>query len=123
MRFYKDARNTGTHYGHLWTSGGTRLAEVLFAGKTASGWQTAFFATPVPISANTRYVASYHTDVGNFSVTENYFSRSYYKVPLYAYSSSQVSGNGVYKYSTTRAFPNQSYQARNYWVDVIFTKK
>jgi hypothetical protein len=121
IRFYKDSHNTGVHYGHVWTSNGTLLGEVLFTNETASGWQTAYFSSPIAIAANTRYVASYHTDVGDFSVTEGYFTRSYYNAPLYAYPNSTAS-NGVYKYSSTRAFPNLSYQSRNYWVDVVFTK-
>ena len=29
-------------------------------------------------------------------------------------------GNGVYAYGTTSAFPNQTYDSANYWVDVVF---
>jgi hypothetical protein len=32
-----------------------------------------------------------------------------------------ASPNGVYIYSTTPAFPNQSFNATNYWVDIVFT--
>ena len=28
LRFYKQANNTGTHVGHLWTATGTQLAEI-----------------------------------------------------------------------------------------------
>ncbi|WP_204070280.1 DUF4082 domain-containing protein, partial [Sphaerisporangium krabiense] len=28
--------------------------------------------------------------------------------------------NGVYGYSSTNAFPTQTYQTTNYWVDVVF---
>ena len=47
VRFYKGAGNTGTHLGHLWTSGGTQLAAATFTGETTSGWQQVNFATPV----------------------------------------------------------------------------
>src|SRR5262249_48486532 len=40
IRFYKSAANTGTHSGHIWTTGGTSLGSVNFTGETASGWQT-----------------------------------------------------------------------------------
>ncbi|MGZ4977041.1 MAG: DUF4082 domain-containing protein [Methylobacter sp.] len=30
-------------------------------------------------------------------------------------------GNGVYVYGTGSAFPNQTWNASNYWVDVVFT--
>ena len=59
IRFYKSANNTGSHIGNLWSSsGGTPLATATFANETASGWQQANFATPVPINSFTIYVAS-----------------------------------------------------------------
>ena len=30
-------------------------------------------------------------------------------------------GNGVYLYTGTSAFPNQTFSATNYWVDVVFS--
>src|SRR5262249_36039740 len=30
-------------------------------------------------------------------------------------------GNGVYAYGATSLFPNNTYQALNYWVDVVFS--
>ena len=50
VRFYKGSTNVGTHTGSLWSSTGTRLAQVTFTGETASGWQTAYFTTPVPVT-------------------------------------------------------------------------
>src|SRR5208337_3903132 len=67
IRFYKASANTGTHVGNLWTSTGTLLATATFTGETASGWQQVNFATPVSITANTVYVASYHANNGHFS--------------------------------------------------------
>ena len=64
IRFYKDADNTGTHIGSLWTSTGTLLATGTFTGESASGWQELDFSTPVPVTAGTTYVASYHTAPG-----------------------------------------------------------
>ena len=64
IRFYKGASNTGTHIGNLWTSTGQLLATATFSNETASGWQQVNFDTPVSITPNTTYVASYHTDVG-----------------------------------------------------------
>src|SRR3954453_7113759 len=37
LRFYKQANNTGTHVGHLWSSDGQELAEVQFENETDSG--------------------------------------------------------------------------------------
>jgi hypothetical protein len=121
LRFYKNSLNTGTHVGHLWTASGTLLAQVTFTNETASGWQTVTFSTPVPIAANTVYIVSYHTSAGNFSMSRPYFAAGYRNGLLYAPSSSESGGNGVYRYGPS-AFPNQSYESSNYWVDVIFTR-
>src|SRR5439155_4892615 len=72
LRFYKSAANTGVHLGNLWTNTGTLLATATFSGETESGWQEVSFASPVPVTANTTYVASYHTN-GHFSVDRPYF--------------------------------------------------
>src|SRR5690606_16711006 len=60
VRFYKGAANTGTHIGSLWSASGAHLATATFANETASGWQQVTFATPVAVTANTTYVASYY---------------------------------------------------------------
>src|SRR5262249_6474715 len=74
VRFYKASTNTGTHTGSLWSSTGTLLATATFTNETASGWQQVNFSTPVAITANTTYVVSYHTNVGNYSITGAYFA-------------------------------------------------
>jgi hypothetical protein len=119
VRFYKYSQNTGTHIGHLWTAGGTLLATVTFAGETASGWQQATFATPVAIKANTTYVVSYHTNTGRYAATAPGLTADVNRAPLHAPSNSTAGGNGVYRYGTTTAFPNQTWNASNYWVDVV----
>jgi hypothetical protein len=120
VRFYKFSVNSGTHVGNLWSSGGTRLANVTFTNETASGWQQAMFATPVQIAANTTYVASYHAPAGRYAVNSNYFASGVTSPPLRAPSSSQSGGNGVYQYGTSSALPTQTFNAENYWVDVVF---
>ena len=132
IRFYKSAANTGTHIGSLWTTDGTRLAQAMFQNETASGWQTVTFDTPVPIMPNTTYVASYYAPNGHFAVTSSYFYRNPAPAPsggaatlaspLEAVPSSGSSGNGMYTYGPTTAFPANSYDASNYWVDVRFTQ-
>ena len=61
VRFYKGSTNTGTHTGRLWSSTGQLLSSVVFSGETSSGWQTAQFATPVPLTAGTAYVNVHST--------------------------------------------------------------
>jgi hypothetical protein len=119
VRFYKGPQNTGTHTGSLWTLGGQRLATLTFANETASGWQQASFGTPVNVTAGTTYIASYFTPVGNYSADGNYFANATDNTPLHAPSSASAGGNGVYAYGG--GFPNSSFNATNYWVDVVFS--
>ena len=123
IRFFRSHNNAGPFLGHLWTNSGTLLAEgTVISGATPYGWQTMLFATPVPIAANTVYVASYHTDTGYYSMDQPYFNSGYSNGPLYAFGTNEVTGgDGVYIYGS-KAFPNQTYQASNYWVDVIFSQ-
>ena len=122
IRFYKAIANGGTHTGSLWTTSGTRLATATFTGETASGWQQVNFATPVALTPNTVYVASYHASNGHYSADVNYFSsRGVDNPPLHALANNVSGGNGVYRYGRTTGFPNQTWKAANYWVDVVFT--
>jgi hypothetical protein len=116
IRFYKAVANTGIHTGSLWSASGQLLATGTFVNETASGWQTLLFATPVAITAQTEYVASYHTDSGHYSATRNYFTSEFSNANL------RVAANGgVYRYGATSAMPTSSWLASNYWVDVLFT--
>lgn len=119
VRFYKGALNTGTHVGNLWSSSGTLLGTVTFSGETASGWQTASFASPIAVTSGTTYVISYHCS-GNYSATGNGFGSAVTNGPLTAPSSAGSTGNGVYVYGASSAFPTNSFNATNYWVDVVF---
>jgi hypothetical protein len=121
IRFYKSAGNTGTHVGNLWGSGGKLLATVTFTGENASGWQQASFPNPVAVTANTVYVASYHTTAGHYSVSGNYFATSGVdNAPLHAPLNGSGSPNGPYAYGNASAFPTSTYNSGNYWVDVVF---
>src|SRR5262245_61321426 len=120
LRFYKGAQNTGTHVGHLWTNTGMLLATVTFSNESASGWQQVSLVTPVAIADNTTYVASYHTDVGYYAVTEPGFTTGVVNPPLRALADGADGGNGVYRYGAS-GFPTDTYNASNYWVDVVFT--
>src|SRR5207244_9308159 len=110
------------HVGSFWSAAGTLLTSATFTSETASGWQQVNFPTPVAISANTTYVASYHTNVGHYAQDSQYFSSGGVDLPpLHAPSSAAAGGNGVFSYGAGSTFPNQSYNATNYWVDVVFT--
>ena len=123
IRFYKGSSNTGTHIGELWTASGTLLGQVTFTDESASGWQEADFSSPIAVTAGTTYVASYFAPAGNYSYTSAGFASAVTNGPLTAPASSSVTpGNGVYNYSSSASFPDSSYNATNYWVDVVFTE-
>ncbi|MFT2214626.1 DUF4082 domain-containing protein [Rhizobium giardinii] len=119
LKFYRSASDPSQNVLDLWTATGTKLATATFTNTSASGWQTVALATPVSISANTTYIASYHT-TGFYVATTNYFTSAVTNGPLTA----PASGNGVFRYggsSTNGVFPNRtSSQASNYWADVVF---
>ena len=121
IRFYKGPQNTGTHIGDLWTTSGTLLASATFSNETASGWQQVNFSSPVSITAGTTYIASYETPVGEYSADSNYFANALTNGPLTAPSSASSGGNGVYAYGSSNPFPNNTFNASNYWVDVVFS--
>ena len=123
IRFYKGSLNQGTHVGHLWTIDGTLLASATFVGETASGWQQMSFSAPVAITANTVYVASYHTDQGHYASDNGYFTTVGTDAPpLHALSTAAAGGNGVYHYGPSGTFPAFTFNATNYYVDVLFAE-
>ncbi|MGA2455563.1 MAG: DUF4082 domain-containing protein [Solirubrobacteraceae bacterium] len=120
IRFYKAAANTGTHVGSLWSASGTLLAQATFTSETATGWQQVNFSTPVAITANTTYVASYLAPKGHYSDTSSGFATSAANNPPLSALANTTSVNGVYAYSSKSTFPTSTYKATNYWVDVDF---
>nr|WP_261404509.1 DUF4082 domain-containing protein [Chenggangzhangella methanolivorans] len=118
VRFYKGEKNVGPHSAALWSAGGAQLAAATFAQETATGWQTATFATPVAVSAGVTYVASYHTN-GFYSADPGYFANARTNAPLTA-PGAAGGGNGVFHYGAATVFPDTLANASNYWVDVVF---
>lgn len=114
IRFYKSPKNSGTHTGTLWTTGGTKLATGTFTGETASGWQELKLTSPITITAGATYIVSYHTTTGHYSDDVNYFAKTLNVTPLHAPIAA-----GVYVYGNS-AFPKSTFQNTNYWVDIRF---
>jgi hypothetical protein len=117
VRFYKESDNTGSHIGTLWSSSGALLASGTFSNETASGWQELDFSSPVAVTANTTYVASYHTNAGHYAQTSNGLASAVTNGPLTALAS-----GGVYVYGSGNAFPSNTFNASNYWVDVVYSQ-
>lgn len=123
IRFYKHDKNTGAHTGSLWTQRGELIGRVNFTNETASGWQTASFAKPIPIAANTTYVASYRSPTGRFSADRNHFATARTENSnLYALRDGEEGFNGVFRYGASSGFPTNGYISSNYWVDVVFAR-
>lgn len=121
VTFYKGPGNTGTHTGSLWSSSGTLLATGTFGSETVSGWQQLHFTTPVAITANTEYVASYHAPNGKYSVDGGYFTAAHRSYPLVAPADGSGGANGLYKYGSATVFPANTFGSVNYWVGPVFT--
>lgn len=120
VRFYKGTLNTGTHTGSLWSGSGTLLATGTFTGETATGWQELRFPTPVAVSADTTYIASYHS-AAYYSATPDFFKNSGVdNNSLHLLRDGDDGGNGVYNYGAGTIFPTRSSRSSNYFVDVIF---
>jgi VCBS repeat-containing protein len=117
IRFYKGSQDTGTHTGTLWSSAGAQVATLTFTNETASGWQTAYFTSPVTLTAGQIYTASYHTNSGHYSSSANYFISNVTSGALTA----PAANNGVFAYGSGNLFPSQTFDGTNYWVDVMFT--
>ena len=117
VRFYKESDNTGAHTGSLWSSTGTLLASGTFSNETASGWQELDFSAPVAVTAGTTYVASYFTSTGHYAATNGGLASAVTNGPLTA-----LAGGGVYAYGSSNTFPTSTYDAGNYWVDVVYSQ-
>ena len=116
IRFYKVPDNAGTHTGSLWSSTGTLLATGTFTNESTEGWEELDFSTPVPVTAGTTYVASYHTSAWHYAYTTNGLASAVSSGPLTA-----LANGGVYAYGSSTTFPSNSFNATNYWVDVVYS--
>ena len=124
IRFYKSPANTGTHVVNLWsTADATNLGSATASATTESpsGWQQVLFAKPVPVSAQTTYLASYFAPVGHYSASAAYFvSNGVDNAPLHAPQGTSAAPNGVFSYGSSSSYPTGTYNAANYWVDVLY---
>ena len=116
IRYYKTSGNTGVHVGSLWTSQGRRLAKVTFSSETATGWQVARLAEPIPLRPGRTYVASYHTNTGRYAAKVGVFANG-----ATIGNSTIRATSGVCRYGSG-GFP-LTRESAAYFVDVFFTPK
>ena len=111
----------GTHVGTLWTTGGTKLAQVTFTSETASGWQQANFSTPVIVSRDTTYIAAYLAPNGHYSDTSPGLNTAVDNPPLHALANSTSAQRPLRLRLAAASFPTNTFNATNYFVDVVFS--
>jgi hypothetical protein len=113
IRFYKDAQETGSHTGTLWTADGTKVASVTFTSESPSGWQQQALAAPVQLQPGVTYVVSVNANAF-FDITPGGLTTSQGVGQLH----SVVGSNGVFG-SSAGAFPTGTFNSSNYFVDVV----
>jgi Domain of unknown function (DUF4082) len=121
IRFYRGATSPSGYVARLYSAAGQRLGSVALATESGPvpGWQTAVFPAPISISVNTSYVAAYYTPNGNYADDYYGLNNGVTNGPLNVPASATVGGNGVYYYGL--GFPASTWEASNYYVDVLFT--
>lgn len=112
VRFYKGPLNLGVHTGSIWTAAGGLLGTVTFNSESSSGWQTAYFASPIDLTAGTTYIVSYAAPNGAYAVSNGGLTSAVDSSPLHA-----LAGGGVYTYGSGAPLSPSS---SNYWVDLVF---
>ena len=105
----------------LWSAGRQRSAQGTFTGETASGWQTVTFATPVAVTAGTTYVASYLAPeralLGHLRGLRRGGRSTTRRCTRWPTWSARTASTPTARRSV---FPSSSFNATNYWVDVLF---
>lgn len=123
LRFYRSPNDLGGNTGHLWAEDGTLLGSVDFPFSPSEGWVTGEFDSPIPVSANVIYIASYHTS-GGYSYSPFYFAEAdVMGTGLVAPRDGTTGGsNGIYCSGSVPCAPtnNNTFHSNNYWADVLF---
>lgn len=103
----------------LWSNTGTKLATVDTYIQNV-GWAGAYFATPVPILANTLYVATAYLSAGRHPVTKHGYNNAHVTGVIQGIANGDGGINGASSLAATETFPTTEVKENNYWVDVGF---
>ncbi|OYQ63966.1 hypothetical protein B9G53_14270 [Pseudanabaena sp. SR411] len=115
IRYFKPSTETGTHTGHIWSSGGTLLRTQAFTSETSSGWQEQLLDSPLNISVDTFYTVSVNSNE-SYSAQPNYFTDVLLSDVLYTGSAIST---GVFN-TSVGSFPTDSFNSNNYFRDIRF---
>lgn len=124
LRYYRgeaDAGDTDTRVLNLWAADGSKLASVTVQSDPGvTGWQTGALSTAVQLDAGASYVVSYGT-TQNYAYSGAFFGNDWISDDghLTAPADGGGNANGVFFAGGTDQFPTNSYNAANYWVDLI----
>ena len=121
IRFYKGAGTTGTHIGNLWTNTGTLLRSTTFTSETSSGWQEMALAVPLVLDTGVTYVVSCFSSSGDYGYTGAHFTSTISSGPIRGLADGVDGNNGLFKYTGSSAFPDQSFNSSGYFVDIVFS--
>jgi hypothetical protein len=121
ITFYRGTASPGGYVARLYSASGDVLGEVTMPQESdpVPGWQTATFSTPISSSPKKTYIAAYYAPSGQHA--DDYYGLRHGVTtgPLAAPASWTVGGNGVYFYGN--GFPQSTWEASNYFVDVLST--
>jgi hypothetical protein len=126
VRFYRAAKSlSGYQVGIFDGMSGARLAYQAVTTEpcaTMPCWEELDFSTPLSISPNKTYIATYFVKGGHYPDDQQGLANQVTSGPLVALANGAAPlGNGVYIYGSKLLRPNSTWQASNYWVDISFT--
>ncbi len=114
--------NTGTRKGNLWSNSGTLLGTADFSNGLFGMATQVMFSEPCSCGGKYLRTSDPHfAPVGHYSGDSQFFATAGVDTPpLHALQDGIAGSNGIYVYSQTSAFPTATFNAANYWVDVIY---
>ena len=123
LRFYKQANNTGTHVGHLWTADGPAAGHRhLHRTRRPTGWQQVDLPNPIPVTKDTTYVSSYYSPQRLLRARRRAASTARItRAPLIGAGQRPTAATASTS-TAPAAFPTDSCNATNYWVDASFDR-
>jgi hypothetical protein len=118
IRFYRGAASANGYTVALYDGSGNQLgtAQVSSDTCTVPCWESVNLPAAISISANATYVAAYYTGHGAYADDINGLTSAVSNPPLAA-----LAQGGVYAYGAAIGFPSQTWNASNYWVDIVFS--
>lgn len=119
LEIFRADGDAAPHRGKLWDEAGNIIARLTFPGREGAGWQYESFATPVEISGNRDYIASYHTRSG-YAAEAGYFDDKPMTRGYLSTSPSPDDNGSLYAYGWRSRLPTSTYLSTNYWVDPVY---